>query len=211
MLKLNIQLFSDGETTVVNTDALNEEQQIIQNEGNNLQENMNGAMNDVSSLESDQGLQSIAGSAIQRVFGWIAPKLGDFQTVVTDLGGFLSYVVTTYDSSDEAMRKEFESWGDSITGMVQNLKTGFTETASGYTTTEFITDLSSSTRTIANETVKMLSNTGKLWSSATGKSVVNSAQELGQAAVGAFKTLFNSSAGGGIFSKFVNQLVGTSM
>lgn len=210
MLKLNIQFFADGETTVVDTDALNQEQQIIQNEGNNLQENMNGAMNDVSSLESDQGLQSIAGSAIQRVFGWIAPKLGDFQTVVSDLGGFLSYVVTTYDSSDEAMRKEFESWGDSITGMVQNLKSGFTEVASGYTTTNYITDLSSSTRTIANETVKMISNTGKLWSSATGKSVAASAQELGQAAVGAFKTLFNSAGNGGIFSKLANQLAGIS-
>lgn len=196
MLELNIQLFADSETMSVDTGAVSEEQQNIQNVANEFKEEMDGAVADVKTLDSDQGLQSVAGNAIQKVFGYIAPKLGEFQTVVTDLGGFLSYVVTTYDSSDEAMRKEFESWGDAVTGMVQNIKSGFTEVSSGYTTSNYITDMSASTRTIATEATKMIANTGKLWSSATGKSVLTSAKDIGQAAVGTIGTLFNAISSG---------------
>lgn len=211
MLKLNLQLFAEGETQSVDTDAIRDEQQKTQNVADEFKQEVDGAIDDVKSLDSDQGLQSVAGNAIQSVFGYIAPKLGEFQTVVTDLGGFLSYVVTTYDASDEAMRKEFESWGESVTGIVKNIKSGFTEVASGYTSTQYVTDLSSSTRTIATEVTNMISNTGKLWSSATGKSVLTSGVELGKAAVGTINTLFTSLASGNfgsIGTSFVNGLMG---
>lgn len=211
MLKLNIQLLADGDTTSVDTTAISDEQQNIQNVAKDFKQEMDGAVSDVNSLDIDQGLQSVAGNAIQKVFGFIAPKLGEFETVVTDLGGFLAYVVTTYDSSDEAMRKEFEAWGESVTGMVKNIKTGFTEVSSGYTTSNYVADMSASTRKIATEATNMIANTGKLWSSGTGKSVLTSGVEVGKATVGTISTLFNSIASGNfgsIGTSFVNSLMG---
>lgn len=210
MLKLNIQLFADDQTSV-DTNALTEQQQEIEKNAADIENEVQGAKADVESLASNQALQSVAGDAIQKAFDYISPKLGEFQTVVGDLGKFLSYVVTTYEFSDEQMKKEFEAWSDTITGAVNNVKSGLTEVSSGYTSSQYVADVSASTRNIVGEVTSMVANTGKLYSSATGKSVLTSGIELGKAAVGTINTLFTSLASGNfgsIGTSFVNGLMG---
>ncbi len=212
MLELDIQLFSDA--TSVDTSALTEEEKNMQDAAASLNEELEGAKQDISSLENDQALQSVAGDAIQKVFNYISPKLGEFQTVVSDLGTFLSFVVSTYEFSDEEMKKEFDAWSETITGVVNNVKSGLNSTVSqgSYTTTQYVSDMSQSTRNIVKEVGGMIQKTGDLYTSATGKTVLTSVKDFGQAAVGTISTLFNSLGNGSfgsIGTSFVNSLLGS--
>lgn len=212
MLELDIQLFSDA--TSVDTSALTEEEKNMQDAAASLNEELEGAKQDISSLENDQALQSVAGDAIQKVFNYISPKLGEFQTVVSDLGTFLSFVVSTYEFSDEEMKKEFDEWSKTITGVVNNVKSGLNSTVpqGSYTTTQYVSEMSQSTRNIVKEVGGMIQKTGNLYTSATGKTVLTSVKDFGQAAVGTISTLFNSLGNGSfgsIGTSFVNSLLGS--
>ena len=186
-IELNIQLFGE---TMVDTEKLDESQVTINNIASQVKDSFDKILNIIKNLQVDESFQSTAGNTINSAFETISPFFGQFQTNVSDLGKFISYVVTTFKFSDEEMKNEYEAWSETITGIVSSVKSGFTEASSGYTAGQYITDLSSSARTIATETASMVSNTGKLYSSPTGKSVLSSVKELGNAAVGTFKQLF---------------------
>lgn len=186
-LKLNVQLF--GETSFSETELKEIEKEI-----DDIVVEIKGSFDKINTviknLLTDEGFKSTAGESINNAMEKIAPYFGEFETSVSDLGKFISYVVSTFKVTDEEMKKEYESWAETITGVVSNIKSGFTEVSSGYTSSQYVADLSSSARNIVKETANMIANTGKLYSSATGKSVATSVKELGSAAVGTVKTLF---------------------
>lgn len=197
-LKLNIQLFADDQTTIDTTQAQDAKSE-IDNATTEFVEETKGAEADINNLLQDNSFQSLAGNAVKSVFDYISPKLGEFQTVAADLGSFLTFVISTYETSDEEMRKEFESWGESITGAVSKIKAGLNSTVSkgSYTSSAYIADMSQSTRNIVSEVSTMFQKTGDLYTSATGKTVIQTAKDFGKAAVGSMNTLFGWLGNGG--------------
>lgn len=204
-LELNIQLF--GETTV-DAERLTDANTTINKVASQVEDSFGKIQNVIKTLQTDESFQSTAGTAINSAFTTIAPYFRQFQTNVVDLGKFISYVVTTFSVSDEEMKNEYEAWSETIKSVVSNVKSGFTGVATGYTTGQYISDLSSSARNIVKETTSMVANTGKLYSSATGKSVLTSIKDFGDATVGTFKTLFGFiGKNNSIARSFVNAVI----
>lgn len=193
-INLNIQLFADS--LDIDLSAVNDLAVQFATLGTEIYDYLQDIAKDVLQLQQDESLNSIAGNVIQTAFTKITPYFGEFQTVVGDLGKFLSFVVTTYEFSDEAFKKEFEAWGTTIDAAIGNIKSGLTSTTAqgSYTASQYISDLSTSTKNIVSEVSTMIKNTGNLYTSATGKTVLGTIQEIGNAAVGSFKTLWDSAS-----------------
>ena len=193
-IDLDIQLFADN--LDIDLAALKDLATQFATLGAEIYDYLQDTAKDVLQLKEDETLNSIAGDVIQTAFNKITPYFGEFQTVVGDLGKFLSFVVSTYEFSDEAFKKEFEAWGTTIDAAIGNIKSGLNSTVAqgSYTTTQYISDMSTSTKNIVNEVSVMFKNTGNLYTSATGKTVLGTIQEIGNAAVGSFKTLWDSSS-----------------
>lgn len=207
-MRLNIQLFAD-ETQVIDTEQLTAIANSLIEVSQRIYDLLGTIASDVLQLKEDKSFNSIAGDLLQEAFTKITPFFGNYKTVVEDLGKFLTFVVGTYEFSDEAMKKEFQEWSTTVDSAIGKIKGGLNSTVAqgSYSVNQYFTDMSTSTRSIVSEVATMIGKTGDLYTSATGKSVVKTISDIGTAAAGTFKTLFGwVNKGNSIATQFLSGL-----
>lgn len=224
LLKLNIQLFAegDGENTTVDTGAMEQLGDNMKIIANAIMDSLNIIYNTVSDLHNNAGFDSEAGNALINGMNDIKGYLEKYQTSITNLGSFLISVAQSFLSADSQMNQEITAWGSTVKGVVTQINEGVNSQASqgSYDTSSYVSalktsaiNISGATRTIVGETAKMFGNTGTYIKSTTGKNLLEIGADVTNQAVGTVKTLFgyagdNSSSAtiNTIFSAFGNGL-----
>lgn len=205
-MKLDIQLFSET-TNMVNTDTLKNISDRLKSVANELLDNFNVCLQSITDIHKSGAYDTSTGVHWDQSSEAKA-MVEEVRTNLIALAEHLLTVGQTYEQLDLEVSKGLEEWFNTFNSALTKLKNGIHSTAAkgSYSVGSYLTDMSASTRTIVGEVFTMAEKTGHFYKSTTGYSFAESAEKL----VGSVKTLFNSSGEGGIFTRFVNQLVGTS-
>lgn len=194
-LKLNIQMFNDGTTTLNLGELTDAANQIISNIAPHIADLVEEMMVGINNLISSEEFKTISSEAIQSAMGLIMPYVGDFQDELTTLGNFVIGVVNSYELSDEALRQEFEQWGTTIRGSIEGIKSSFTAGPDGtYNFGTYVTDMSGLGREAVGLATQAIVNTNKLTANLTGMSVADTLSTVTQSAIGSFGSLLSGSA-----------------
>lgn len=206
-MKLNIQLFAEN---YVDTESLRNIGEQLKSLSNSIVDDFESAANDLLTVWTERGWTSeMTAESMSKTINGSKADFEELRTNLIALAEHLGKVSTNYEQIDTKISNELNAWADTFIASINKLKNGAHSTVAkgSYPVNSFITDMSTSTRNIVNEAFTMIENTGHFYKSTTGYSFAETTGKL----IGSIKTLFTSSAEGGIFSKFVNQLVGTSM
>lgn len=181
-IKLNIQMFADGETITYDTEKLAEFQTKINDVSNSINEMLTNFKATCEDL-LEQNLSAEANSSLRSAISEIEKIIGNYTENVDGLGNFVGSIIEAFKASESQISSEISAWAETVkqaasavytTATTQAVQKG--EYSAGQYTTDMINiamSASQHTRALVGDAVNAIGATGKLINSVTGMTVVD--------------------------------------
>lgn len=196
------------ETVNINYDEIMASAQTLMSYGDDILTQLLAIADEIKFLESYEALKSkMAGLNLQNAMADVQGSFTNYQDVINGLSTFLKSVVESYQFSDEALGKAFNSWYENVQGIISGVVTASKQTVAegeSYTVGNWVSDLqatptyqqfSAVAKQAATDAITMIGNTSKLYSTVTGHSIYQGLSNIASYAVGAFGQLMSGTTG----------------
>ena len=209
-MKLNIQLFSDQKK--VNLTVLNDSSTEIKKIATSIMEVFNVFLNGCKDIDTYKAYYDYE-YQFENAIKELQPGFTEIEETFNALANQLVNVANSYSEMDAQIKNEFDKWITTIKESINKFKGGLNSTTAkgSYSFSSYLTDVSSSTRNIVGEVATIAQNTGNFYTSVTGKTVLQTVEEVSNAAIGSIGTLFGATGNSGftsIATSFVNGMLG---
>lgn len=181
-LKLNIQLFADGETIKYDTAKLSEYQEIINQVSNEISEMLTNFKATCQDL-LEQNLSPEANAALQEAINEIEKIVNNYKEQIANLSTFFGGIIDAIMASESKITAEINNWLETVKQAASAVYSSATtkvvekgQYSAGQYTTDMINIAASAsehTRALVGDAVNAITSTGKLINSITGLSVVD--------------------------------------